>query len=62
VINKFGSVLLGLVAIFALAGCAKTNANFRVPSQKEAVVLVGAGDIADCSDLSEAESTVKFLD
>lgn len=29
---------------------------------KEAVVLIGAGDIADCSDLSGAEATAKLLE
>jgi acid phosphatase type 7 len=63
VINKFGSIILCLVAILALASCAKMpSANFRGPSQKDAIVLVGAGDIADCRDLSGAEATAKLLD
>src|SRR4029077_17466170 len=63
VINKFGSIVLGLVTIFALAYCAKTpNAHLRGASQKDAIVLVGAGDIADCRDLSGAEATAKLLD
>jgi hypothetical protein len=45
---------------FVLAGSAKPT-----PAQQKnppAVILVGAGDIADCSDLSGAEATAKLLE
>jgi len=42
-----------------MQGCALR----RVPAKTETTaVLVGAGDIADCRDLSGAEATAKLLD
>src|SRR5260370_21543152 len=32
------------------------------PANEQAAVLVGAGDIADCKDLSGAQATAKLLD
>jgi hypothetical protein len=48
-----------LGAVFFLAGGAKST-----PAQQKSasVVLVGAGDIADCADLSGAEATAKLLE
>src|SRR5207237_4010687 len=43
--------------ILPLGGC-----HSRMPKYSNAVVLVGAGDIADCTDLSGAEATAKLLE
>ena len=43
-----------------LTGCPKFAKNR--PAIDESVVLVGAGDIADCRDLSGAEATAKLLE
>src|SRR2546425_911414 len=34
----------------------------RTPKDSNAIVLVGAGDIADCADLAGAEATAKLLE
>jgi len=38
------------------------NSGSAAPAGDEAAILVGAGDIADCRDLSGAEATAKLLD
>jgi hypothetical protein len=43
-----------------LLGCPKSVRNR--PANAESVVLVGAGDIADCRDLTGAEATAKLLE
>jgi hypothetical protein len=59
--------LLGVAGIL-FAAALITNADRRVssgapsPAKDDAVILVGAGDIADCKDLSGAEATAKLLD
>ena len=59
--------LLGAAGVL-FAAALITNANRRAnsgipsPAKDDAVVLVGAGDIADCKDLSGAEATAKLLD
>jgi hypothetical protein len=40
----------------------RAGASALSPSDNQAAVLVGAGDIADCKDLSGAEATAKLLD
>jgi len=55
-------LVLGLTLPFALTLVSwKSNANPPDNAQKDAV-LIGAGDIADCSDLSGAEATAKLLE
>jgi len=52
-------VLVSLLGLAEIEGCASR----RVPVKTESTaVLVGAGDIADCRDLSGAEATAKLLD
>jgi hypothetical protein len=52
-------VLVSLLGLAEIEGCASR----RVPVKTETTaVLVGAGDIADCRDLSGAEATAKLLD
>ena len=48
----------------ALIALSSGYANFaaRTSAMDDAAVLVGAGDIADCRDLSGAEATAKLLD
>jgi hypothetical protein len=47
----------------ALNSCLKKPVSYANSSaKKETLVLVGAGDIADCRDLSGAEATAKLLD
>jgi hypothetical protein len=54
----------GVLFASALITSAARRANSGVssPAKDDAVVLVGAGDIADCKDLSGAEATGKLLD
>ena len=61
--NKLGLMVVVLIATFALISCLKKPGSFANSAGKqETVVLVGAGDIADCRDLSGAEATAKLLD
>jgi len=61
--SKLGFIVLGFAAIFSLASCMKSPNSYKHgASQQETAVLVGAGDIADCKDLSGAEATAKLLD
>jgi acid phosphatase type 7 len=58
--------LLALCAVFfvVLTGCMATHPSksSRDMSGAQSATLVGAGDIADCRDLSGAEATAKLLD
>jgi hypothetical protein len=57
--NVFFLVLVSLLGFAEMQGCASR----RIPAKTEnPAVLVGAGDIADCRDLSGAEATAKLLD
>ena len=52
-------LLVGALGILILQGCASR----RMPAKSDdTAVLVGAGDIADCRDLSGAEATANLLD
>jgi acid phosphatase type 7 len=52
-------IVATLVSLAALQGCASR----RMPANSQApAVLVGAGDVADCKDLSGAEATTKLLE
>lgn len=51
---------LALLAV-TLLGCASHHAQ-NTSKPEQIAVLVGAGDIADCRDLSGAEATAKLLD
>jgi len=55
---------VSLIAIFLVGGSSKSIApSLALPSADEKpAVLVGAGDIADCSDISGAEATAKLID
>jgi hypothetical protein len=59
--------LITLILV-ALASCPRILAQDRLasmrssPAPEEAAILVGAGDIADCKNLTGAEATAKLLD
>ncbi len=56
-----GLIWSAAVALIMLSS-GHTNSAARTPATGDAEVLVGAGDIADCRDLSGAEATAKLLD
>ena len=59
------STILSIISIaLGLMVLSDGRANFvsTVPAADQNAVLVGAGDIADCTDLSGAEATAKLLD
>ena len=63
--NKLNLIVVVVIAIatLALISCVKRPGSYADSvGKKETVVLVGAGDIADCRDLSGAEATAKLLD
>jgi Calcineurin-like phosphoesterase len=61
--NQPNFLVLILMATCALISCVKRPGSSASGAGKnETVVLVGAGDIADCRDLSGAEATAKLLD
>ena len=53
------SLLLVAAGLVAVAG---SRSNSSSPAAETPAILVGAGDIADCKDLSGAEATAKLLD
>ncbi len=53
-------VVMACSVIAVLTGYAKSAGSH--PADTESAVLVGAGDIADCRDLSGAEATAKLLE
>jgi acid phosphatase type 7 len=58
----FGGVCVaGLCGLFALSS-GQSRLAARPAASDEPAVLVGAGDIADCADLSGAEATAKLLE
>jgi hypothetical protein len=62
--NKLKLIAVVILAGAGLSACPKkpvSNAS-GAAGKNETVVLVGAGDIADCRDLSGAEATAKLLD
>ena len=56
--NCIGAALVSLV--LAMAGTGYAGA--KNTTNKDSAILIGAGDIADCTDLSGAEATSKLLD
>ena len=57
----FSALILSPMVLVALSR-GHANSAARTPTTDDAAVLVGAGDIADCRDLSGAEATAKLLD
>lgn len=60
--HSFGSFLTMSATIFMLCFSARSEVTNSTQTKDQLVVLVGAGDIADCQDLSGAEATAKLLD
>jgi hypothetical protein len=61
--NKLKLIAVVILAGVGLNACPKNPVSSASGVAKnETVVLVGAGDIADCRDLSGAEATAKLLD
>jgi hypothetical protein len=59
----FFSVVVALAVIVPVAAPnAGSQAAKSAPAKEQSAVLVGAGDVADCRDLSGAEATAKLLD
>ena len=56
--NCISTALLSLV--LTLAGIGYADA--KNTTDKDSAILIGAGDIADCADLSGAEATSKLLE
>src|SRR6201998_3682349 len=54
--------MLLITGFFLGFGARSEDSSSASPAGDEAAVLVGAGDIADCKDLSGAEATAKLLD
>jgi calcineurin-like phosphoesterase family protein len=54
-LSLFTLFLLGVSPLSSLS-------SFALPSPDDVAVLVGAGDIADCSDISGAEATTKLIE
>lgn len=57
----YGFLALMICAGFAAAGKKYLAGGMRTTTPGSEAVLVGAGDIADCADLSGAEATAKLL-
>src|ERR1700693_6081827 len=55
-----GAAAIAYVAIMVAEGYAISKA--LSPASEPSSVLIGAGDIADCTDLSGAEATAKLLE
>ncbi len=56
---------LAAVCVFGLLGLLSMSAGHRKAApgaELDAAILVGAGDIADCKDLSGAEATARLLE
>ncbi len=57
--------LVGVImaaAAFGMLALGPGNSSPATPTTDQTAILVGAGDIADCRDLSGAEATAKLLD
>lgn len=55
-------VAILLSGSFFVAASHRANSSSRSPASDQGAILVGAGDVADCKDLSGAEATAKLLD
>jgi len=58
----FGPFVMLCLTILVLCFSARSEVKHATQSKSQPVVLVGAGDIADCQNLSGAEATAKLLD
>jgi acid phosphatase type 7 len=60
--KQFLASLILTGAAFAALACWTASSSPATAPTEQAAILVGAGDIADCKDLSGAEATAKLLD
>ena len=60
--KQLATALIALLLVFIVAGNSWTKDHSSSPPRMQTAVLVGAGDIADCRDLSGAEATAKLLE
>lgn len=60
--HSVGPFVMMSATIFMLWFSARSEVTNSIQAKDQSVVLVGAGDIADCQDLSGAEATAKLLD
>lgn len=61
-IDFAGVSLLFITAVLATSVTVRSQAKPSTPEKDQAAILVGAGDIADCKDLSGAEATAKLVE
>jgi hypothetical protein len=61
-IDFAGVSLLFITAVLATSVTVRSQAKPSTPEKNQAAILVGAGDIADCKDLSGAEATAKLVE
>src|SRR5260370_41080608 len=55
-------VALLLFGLFSVSARHRANSSSGPPATDQTAILVGAGDVADCKDLSGAEATARLLD
>ena len=55
-------VAILLFGLFFVSAPDRANSSSGPPANDHAAILVGAGDVADCKDLSGAEATARLLD
>ena len=55
-------VAILLIRLFFVFAPHRANSSSGSPASDQGTILVGAGDVADCKDLSGAEATAKLLD
>jgi hypothetical protein len=55
-------VAILLFGLFVISVPHRADSSSGSPASDEGAILVGAGDVADCKDLSGAEATAKLLD
>jgi len=51
-----------LFGLFSVSARHRANSSSGPPASDQTAILVGAGDVADCKDLSGAEATARLLD
>jgi hypothetical protein len=56
------TVAILLFGLFFVSASPRANSSSGSPASDQSAILVGAGDVADCKDLSGAEATAKLLD
>jgi hypothetical protein len=62
-LKQFSMVAISFISLLVL-GChtSRPTNSFKAPATVKSEILIGAGDIADCRDLTGAEATAKLLE